>query len=334
MFLKDIKLTKTVLITGGCGYIGSHIARAFKFHDHTTQVIVIDRVKREHTLKDVDVFVEADFADEIGIQTLIKYNPGVIVHCAGTSLVGPSMADPAEYYDNNVIKTILMLNIIKQFKTKPVILFSSSASVYGEPRSIPITEDHELQPISPYGNTKLAIERILADYDRAYKIPSVCFRYFNAAGAMPGTADLGQESGATHIIARALEASIAGRAFTLYGSDYPTPDGTCIRDYVHVWDLAKAHVDSVDYMVKNPGAYVFNLGTKQGTSNQQIVDYIAERYGFKTVDREPRRSGDPAELVADPTKATLAIGWNPGYSDIGTIIDTAYTWYSKQNMLP
>jgi len=328
-------MSKRIVVTGGCGYIGSHVARAFK--QNGDEVFIIDRVKREHTLKDIDGFYISDFADDDALATILDLNPDVIVHCAGTSLVGPSMTNPGEYYNNNISKTIRMLNWVKDFKKKPLIMFSSSASVYGQPDKLPITEHTRKNPISPYGNTKAMTEEILKDFWGAYALPSVCFRYFNAAGAMPITTDLGQEPDATHIVARVLEASIAGRAFTINGGDFSTPDGTCIRDYVHVWDIAQAHLKAVDYILPawldgtpNVGASIFNLGTNTGVSNKQIVDYVMEHYGLSFVNYGPVRWGDPAELVADATEARLKLKWEPKYSDIATIIDTAYKWYSSQ----
>lgn len=326
-------MNKTVVVTGGCGYIGSHVARAFK--QRGDRVIVIDRVKRDHTLKDVDGYTISDFVSEESLATIIDLQPDVIVHCAGTSLVGPSMTDPAEYYENNIVKTIAMLNVIKSMDKKPLIMFSSSASVYGVPTRLPIAEMDSKGPISPYGNTKYMTELILRDYCSAYGINSVCFRYFNAAGAEPFSFDLGQEPGATHIVARALEASLRGRAFTVNGDDYNTPDGTCIRDYVHVWDIATAHakasefVDSVTDENTTAMALIFNLGTNTGVSNKQIVDYVYGRYGLSHVNFGPRRAGDPDELIADATHAKELLGWEPEFSDIETIIDSAYRWYSS-----
>ena len=325
-------MTRRIIVTGGCGYIGSHVARAFKLNGDN--VIIIDRVQREHTLKDIDGYHISDFADDSSLATIFDYQPDVIVHCAGTSLVGPSMSDPGEYYDNNIVKTIKLLNYIKDFDKKPLVLFSSSASVYGQPDKLPITEYTRKNPISPYGNTKSMTEEILKDYWGAYALPSMCFRYFNAAGAMPGTADLGQEPEATHIVARVLEASLANRAFTINGGDFLTPDGTCIRDYVHVWDIAQAHVRGVEYLYKfsdipNVGASVFNLGTNVGVSNKQIVDYVFDKYGLPFVNYGPTRWGDPAELVADATEAREKLKWVPEYSDIETIIDSAYVWYTR-----
>jgi UDP-glucose 4-epimerase len=322
-----------VIVTGGCGYIGSHVARAFK--QNGDSVIIIDRVRRDHTLKDIDGWHIGDFADDAGLAVMHDYNPDVIVHCAGTSLVGPSMDNPGEYYDNNVAKTIKMLNWVKDFKKRPVIMFSSSASVYGDPDVLPCKEYDDIKPISPYGATKAMTERMLQDYWGAYALRSMCFRYFNAAGAEPFTFDLGQEPEATHLVARALEASIAGRAITINGGDFDTKDGTCVRDYIHVWDIARAHVLGADYMLKvnpipNSGAFVFNLGTNTGTSNKEIVDYVVDNYGIRFVNFGQKRLGDPPELIADAGEANEKLDWTPQYSTISTIIDSAYKWYTRQ----
>lgn len=330
-------MPKTIIVTGGCGYIGSHVARAFKRDDPQNRVHVIDRVKRDHTLKDIDGYLIDDFASDESLATIISLQPDVIVHCAGTSLVAPSMTDPGEYYENNISKTVRLLNVLRNLQKKPYILFSSSASVYGEPESVPIAEDAEIQPISPYGATKAMTERILTDYAAAYGICSVCFRYFNAAGAEPFAHDLGQEPGATHIVARVLEASINKTDFTLYGNDYDTEDGSCIRDYVHVWDLAIAHLKGVEYLDNlyqdsldvTAGCYVFNLGTNTGISNWEIVKYVCNKYGLDSLLVQSRRHGDPAVLIANANKASVELYWEPKYSQMETIIDTAYKWYTS-----
>ena len=325
-------MNRTVVVTGGCGYIGSHIARAFQELEGD-RVYIIDRVQRDHTLKNIDGYLIADFASDESLAFIINIAPDVIVHCAGTSLVGPSMTDPSEYYNNNIGKTIKMLDVVKEMPKRPVILFSSSASVYGEPDTWPITEETAVHPISPYGNTKAITETILKDYARAYCVESICFRYFNAAGAEPTHFDLGQEEGATHIVARVLEASLANRAFTINGSDYDTVDGTCIRDYVHVWDIAVAHIRGVAYTERDAPsdvvAEVFNLGTNTGISNKQIVDYVAENYGLPFVNYGPNRPGDPDCLVADASKAANLLGWTPQYSTLTQIVESAYHWYKN-----
>jgi UDP-glucose 4-epimerase len=322
---------KNIVVTGGCGYIGSHVARAFKQRgDHVT---VIDQVQRNHTLKDVDAYFIGDFVSNGALSVLIHAEPDVIVHCAGTSLVGPSIDNPNEYWDNNVAKLLTFMDVVKTLPKKPLILFSSSASVYGEPEILPIPETHKVAPISPYGNTKATCERIFHDYYVAYAVPSVCFRYFNAAGAEPHNYDLGQEQGATHIVARILESAINKNQFDLYGNNYDTPDGTCIRDYVHVWDLARAHVMASNTDINQggwTGAQIINLGTGQGISNRQIIDYVTKQYGFDNIGVMPKRIGDPAKLVASATQAESLIGWRPEFSDLHTIVDSAYLWYTRR----
>jgi UDP-glucose 4-epimerase len=320
-----------ILITGGCGYIGSHIARALKQHDSNNHVYTIDRERRDHTLKNVDGFLHADYASKQSLLWISELEPDVIVHCAGSSLVGESMINPAEYYENNVAKTITLLTHIKDFKKKPLILFSSSASVYGNPVQLPVYEADPKLPISPYGVSKHVTERLLSDYHAAYNIPSVCFRYFNAAGAEPFTHDLGQAPGASHIIARILEAKIADRTFVLNGIDYNTPDRTCIRDYIHVWDLADAHLRAIEWMNKQENTYaaVMNLGTQHGISNQEIIDYVALNYGGVDVAVGPRRPGDPDRLVANADVAYTLLKWKPNYSTINQIVDSAYKWYTR-----
>jgi UDP-glucose-4-epimerase GalE len=258
---------KKVVVTGGCGYIGSHIAKALKLQGY--YVIIVDNVRRDHTLKYSDNFVIADYASEDTYTMLLKEQPDAIVHCAGTSLVGPSVLNPAEYYHNNVEKTIQFLSFIRVLPKTPSIVFSSSAAVYGNPQFGLITEKNPFAPMSPYGQTKAIIEQILSDFNTAYNIPYVALRYFNACGA-DLDAELGQEPGATHIIARILEARINNTEFVLYGKDYNTKDGTCVRDYIHVVDLAEAHILAIKYLLNGGESIAMNLGTGSGISNRQI----------------------------------------------------------------
>ena len=317
-----------IVITGGCGYIGSHISRYLKQNNENCQIYVIDRERRDHTLKGIDGFLHTDYVSKQSLLWLDEIQPHVIVHCAGDISVGESVSNPAKYYENNVAKTITFLNHVKNYKKKPLILFSSSASVYGNPNRVPLLETDQAQPISPYGHTKHIIEVVLQNYNQAYGLPSVCFRYFNAAGAEPVNYNLGQEPGAGHIVARLLESKINDREFTLNGIDYSTPDKTCIRDYVHVWDLADAHHRAMHWNTNNQAA-IFNLGTNKGISNQEIIDYVNLKYGLVNVLIGPRRPGDPDQLVADATLANTVLGWNPHYSTIDQIVDSAYRWYTR-----
>jgi len=317
-----------IVITGGCGYIGSHINRYLKQHIENSSVYVIDRERRDHTLKNADGFLHADYVSKQSLLWLDELQPDVIVHCAGDISVGESVSDPAKYYDNNVAKTITFLNHVKDYKKKPLVLFSSSASVYGNPDHVPLVETDRVKPITPYGHSKDIIEVVLQNYNKAYGLPSVCFRYFNAAGAEPNNFDLGQDPGANHIIARLLESKINDQYFTLNGTDYDTPDRTCIRDYIHVWDLADAHYRAIQWNTDSRWA-VFNLGTKEGISNQQIIDYIILNYGPVKVQTGPRRPGDPDQLVADASLAQNILKWQPRYSTLDKIVDSAYKWYTR-----
>jgi UDP-glucose 4-epimerase len=317
-----------IIITGGCGYIGSHIARYLKQNNENCQIYIIDRERRDHTLKNVDGFLHTDYVSKQSLLWLDEIQPDVIVHCAGDISVGESVLDPAKYYENNVAKTITFLNHVKDYKKKPLILFSSSASVYGNPDHVPLVETDRVRPISPYGHTKDIIEVVLQNYNQAYGLPSVCFRYFNAAGAEPNNYDLGQEPGAGHIIARLLESKINDKDFTLNGLDYNTPDRTCIRDYIHVWDLADAHNRAIHWNT-NSRAAIFNLGTNKGISNQEIIDYVNLHYGPIRVLLGDRRPGDPDQLIADAAFAKRVLGWQAKYSSLNQIIDSAYRWYTN-----
>jgi len=318
-----------IVITGGCGYIGSHISRYLKQHNENCGVYIIDRERQDHTLKNVDGFLHADYVAKQSLLWLDELQPDVIVHCAGDISVGESVSDPAKYYDNNVAKTITFLNHVKDYKKKPLVLFSSSASVYGNPDHVPLVETDRVKPITPYGHSKDIIEVVLQNYNQAYGLPSVCFRYFNAAGAEPHNYDLGQAPGAGHIIARLLESKIQDQSFTLNGVDYATPDRTCIRDYIHVWDLADAHYRAIKWNTDGRWA-VFNLGTNSGISNQQIVDYVKQNYGDIDIQIGPRRPGDPDQLVADAALARAVLKWQPYYSTLNQIVDSAYKWYTRE----
>lgn len=314
----------TIIVTGVSGYIGGTIALQLKDAGHT--VYGIDkREPPKHLLGLCDRFLLQDFASDVALSWIIPKQPEAIMHCAGTSLVGPSIANPSEYYNNNVVKTLKLLDIIKNSLPRTRFVFSSSAAVYGTPFMTPCHEVDPKEPISPYGESKLMVEQMLASYHRAYGLDYVAFRYFNACGADP-RARHGQEFSATHIIARVLESIRDGQPFTLNGNDYPTADGTCVRDYVHVSDIANAHILTLDKKIK---ADVYNLSTGQGTSNQQIIDRACEITG-KSVDMTigEHRIGDPADLTANADKFFHDSGWQPAYS-LDDMIRHAWAWYAR-----
>jgi len=272
-----------------------------------------------------DRFYQEDFAKPWGLKLLDEFEPQAIIHCAGSSLVGPSLARPADYYNNNFVKTKTLLDRIRERRLNTRVIFSSSAACYGEPVITPCQEEDPCEPISPYGQSKLMIEWMLRSYRRAYGLDFIAFRYFNACGA-DSQARHGQVAGATHIMARVLECLRDDREFTLNGTDYDTTDGTCVRDYVHVEDIADAHVQAIDRAI---AADVYNLGTKTGASNREIIT-TAERITGRTlrVVEGGRREGDPAQLTASADRWHRVVGWSPRFS-LDDMISHAWAWYTR-----
>lgn len=312
-----------VIVTGAAGYIGGQIALQLRDAGHA--VTGIDRRPLPAHLVGVMEFVQADFDSDESYRRLVELRPDAVVHCAGTSLVGPSIKAPSDYYQNNVVKTMNLLHIMMAAVPKSRFIFSSSAAVYGEPIMTPCHEVDPKEPISPYGESKLMTEMILESYRRAYGLDYVAFRYFNACGADPQGRH-GQEPGATHVIARVLESIRDGQEFTLYGDRYPTGDGTCVRDYIHVEDIAKAHILALNSAVP---AGVYNLGSSQETSNRQIIA-AAERVTGQTVNVTvgPQRAGDPPVLSASADKfAKVAGSWQQ--HDLDAMIRHAWAWYVR-----
>jgi UDP-glucose 4-epimerase len=313
-----------VIVTGAAGYIGGQTMLALR--DQGMTVIGIDiRSLPQHLESIPDRFYQEDFASKHGLSRILEHRPTAVIHCAGTSLVGPSISDPESYYRNNFVKTKSLADYVVKYAPRTRIVFSSSAAVYGEPVITPCQESDPPMPVSPYGESKLMIEMMLAAYHKAYALDYVAFRYFNACGA-DSQVRHGQEPGATHIIARVLESLRDDREFTLNGSDYATQDGTCIRDYVHVEDIAQAHHMAV-YDVVPSGVY--NLGTSVGASNREIMtaaENITDRdlrYVMGT-----RRTGDPAVLTAASQRFNLVTGWVPRYN-LHEIIQHAWAWYVR-----
>ncbi len=315
-----------VIVTGSAGYIGGQTALLLKDAGH--EVYGIDRRHPpKHLLGVCDGFLFQDFASDVALSWIIQKQPDAIIHCAGTSLVGPSMTDPAEYYNNNVAKTLKLLDIVKNSMPRCKFIFSSSAATYGEPIMNPIHEVDPKEPVSPYGESKLMIDMMLESYHRAYGLDYVSFRYFNACGADPKGRH-GQEPGATHIIARVLESIRDQKDFVLNGNDFPTEDGTCVRDYVHVDDIARAHVLALYHKIP---AGVYNLGSSMGTSNHGIIEAaLDETQQPLNVVVGKRRAGDPPVLTASSEKFNLIAGaWR--HYELDDMIQHAWNWYVRQD---
>ena len=313
-----------VIVTGGAGYIGGQTVLALLDAGHS--VFAIDRVwAPDHLEHSGAKWLIGDFAGEVALRAIETFQPDAIIHCAGTSLVGPSMTDPEEYYDNNFVKTKTLCDFLLKLESRPRVIFSSSAATYGNPVMTPCQEVDPTEPISPYGQSKLMIDWMLQSYHRAYALDYVSFRYFNACGA-DSQARHGQRSGATHIIARVLESIRDNALFTLNGTDYPTPDGTCVRDYIHVEDLAHAHVLACQSGIPFG---VYNLGTNSGHSNREIITMAEQVTGRRVnLGYGVARSGDPAVLTADANKFINMSGWKPQFN-LEEIITHAWSWFNR-----
>jgi UDP-glucose 4-epimerase len=321
--LKD-NMTNYVIVTGAAGYIGGQTA--LMLQDQGYKVIGIDLEPVPELLKEVFAdYIQQDFADQFVLDAIKRIEPTAIVHCAGTSLVGPSLANPSYYYHNNFVKTKILADFLVDAKISTRLIFSSSAAVYGDPVMTPCTEFDPPVPISPYGESKLMAEIMLNSYHQAYGLDSVIFRYFNACGA-DHLARHGQTDDATHIMARLLKSIKDNHPFVLNGNSYPTADGTCVRDYVHVEDIAQAHILAIDPAIPSG---VYNLGNNIGTSNQEVIDmasFVTNCTPQINVGKE--RLGDPVELSADSSRFRKAAGWTPKYT-LKAMVQHAWAWYNR-----
>lgn len=323
----SINLRKTLLVIGGCGYIGSHMVKCLL--DAGYRVVVLDDLSggyRDALLG--GELVVGDFGERALLDDLFgsRRFDGVL-HFASLIQVGESVRDPARYYRCNMAKVLILLEAMRDHQV-PALVFSSSAAVYGEPHRIPIDESHPCQPINPYGMTKHVVETMLRDFAHAYGLRAVALRYFNAAGADP-LGRLGERhQPETHLIPLALQAALGARAqLMVFGRDYDTPDGTCIRDYVHVDDLADAHLLALEYLWDGGDSTAFNLGNGAGFSVQQVIDTVTVVSGMPVpLEEGARRTGDPARLVADAARARQMLGWTPRYGDLETIVRHAWRW--------
>jgi UDP-arabinose 4-epimerase len=321
-----------VLVAGGAGYIGSHTCKALDAAGFLP--VVYDNLSTGHRdLVRWGPLVEADLFDKDALaRTFREHHPVAALHFAACAYVGESVADPAKYYLNNIVGALHLLDAVRSADNVPIV-FSSTCAVYGETQSLPITEDTPLAPLSPYGRTKLAIEQALSDYAVAYGLRFLCLRYFNAAGCDP-EGEVGEShEPETHLVPRALLAAL-GRLeeLTIYGNDYPTPDGTAIRDYIHVCDLADAHVAALRFLLAGGKNAAINLGTGVGLSVHQILQAIARVTGLGVPSRiAPRRPGDPAVLVADNSRARRTLGFSTARSNLDNIVRTAHAWLARTN---
>lgn len=317
-----------ILVTGGAGYIGSHACKELKRSGFNP--VVFDNLSTGHRrFVKWGPFIEGDIRNSAQLERILQEsNARAVMHFAASTCVGESVQEPYKYYDNNVCGTLSLLNAMVRVGCNRLV-FSSTCAIYGEPSAIPISETTPAMPINPYGASKFMVERILSDFRNAHNLQSTCLRYFNACGAdLEG--ELGEDRTLeTHLIPRAM-LSILGRIqnFELFGSDYPTPDGTAVRDYIHVADIAIAHVQAVRRLFEGSDGISVNLGAGRGYSVREVVDAIAAETKISApVIKASRRKGDPAVLIADITCARRYLNFNPQYSDLSTIVHSAWAWH-------
>ncbi|MEO1375648.1 MAG: UDP-glucose 4-epimerase GalE [Cyanobacteria bacterium J06635_10] len=325
----------TILVTGGAGYIGSHTVNALKQAGY--EVLILDNLVYGHRDLVEQVLkvelIQGDTGDRDLLDNLFKSREiAAVMHFSAYAYVGESVSDPAKYYRNNVIGTITLLEAMLAASVKKFV-FSSTCATYGVPEVVPIPEDHPQNPINPYGATKLMVERILSDFNDAYDFKSVRFRYFNAAGADPSGL-LGEDHNPeTHLIPLVLQAALGKReSISIFGTDYPTSDGTCVRDYIHVSDLADAHVLGLEYLLKGGDSAFFNLGNGNGFSVKEVIETARQVTGkdIKAVECD-RRPGDPPALIGSAEKARKILGWQPQYPNLKEIMIHAWEWHQKRH---
>jgi UDP-glucose 4-epimerase len=321
----------TILVTGGAGYIGSHMVYALV--DAGEPVVVLDNLSTgfDWAIPKAAQLVVGETGDQALVASLIKqHNIEAIIHFAASIVVPESVAEPLRYYRNNTVNSRALIECAVQGGVKHFV-FSSTAAVYGEPDHSPVSEDDRLMPMSPYGSSKLMTEIMLRDASAAHGLKHVILRYFNVAGADPQARTGQSTKGATHLIKTAVETALGRRnGMSVFGTDYPTPDGTCMRDYIHVTDLVRAHSDALTYLRDGGQSVTMNCGYGRGFSVLEVIDTVKRVSGvdFK-VDLAPRRPGDPAQIVARSDKARQTLGWQPQLDDLGTIVQHALAWERK-----
>ncbi len=320
-----------ILVIGGAGYIGSHMVRLLK--ENGLPFLVFDNIENGHKAAIGDApLVIGDLRSKADLKAVFEANPNidVVMHFAAYISVGESVREPYKYWDNN---TTGVLNLVQTMREHGInkLVFSSTAAVYGEPHYVPIDEAHPKVPTSPYGDSKLAVEKILRDYDTGYGFKSVCLRYFNASGAHPD-GDIGEDHAPEeHLVPLAIAAAMGRRpSLKVFGTDYETPDGTCIRDYIHVCDLATAHLAAVEHLRAGGDSRQYNLGNGVGFSIREVLDAVEKATGYPVpAEDADRRPGDAARLIAGSDAIRKAWGWQPKYPDLETIIRHAWTWHER-----
>lgn len=319
-----------ILVIGGAGYIGSHMAKYL--HDCGRQAVILDNLIYGHReFARWGTFIEGDMADaDLLDRIFTDFDIEAVMHFAAFSLVGESVTDPARYYRNNIAATLTLLEAMRRHDVDTFI-FSSTCAVYGVPERLPLTEDHPRRPINPYGRTKLAVEGMLEDFSAAYGLKYACLRYFNAAGADEG-GEIGEwHVPETHLIPLVLDAACGRReSVSVFGSDYQTGDGTCVRDYIHVTDIAQAHVSALDHLKSGGAGGAFNLGNGSGYSVREVIETARRVTGREIpVTEAERRAGDPPVLVGSADRARDVLGWRPKFGDLETIIASAWKWHQR-----
>lgn len=320
----------SVLIVGGAGYIGSQTAKLVA-RAGLTPVVLDNLVYGHESAVKWGPFLKGDLADSALVDRVLQEHAVTsVIHFAAYAYVGESVTNPRKYFRNNVVNTLNLLDAMVDRGIRDIV-FSSTCATYGEPSKVPIAEDHPQSPVNPYGESKLMVEKILQWYQGAYGLRFAALRYFNAAGADPD-GELGEEHDPeTHLIPLAIDAALGrGSELSIFGTDYPTPDGTAVRDYIHVADLADAHILALQHLTGGGTSLKLNLGTGQGHSVREVITAVEKISGRKVPARETgRRAGDPPALVADPKKARDVLGWQPKYAAIETIVEHAFRWQSR-----
>jgi len=316
-----------ILVTGGAGYIGSHTAEVIEKSGHTPTIY--DNLSAGHRWAvGSKTLIEADLADKLSIQRAIEqYHIEAVIHFAAHTYVGESVRDPRKYFQNNAVNSLNLLDVMLDLGVK-YIVYSSTCAIYGDPEKLPISEEHPQRPVNPYGESKLFIERALHWYEKAYGLRWVALRYFNAAGA---SGQLGEcHDPETHLIPLAIEAALTGVPLSVFGTDYPTEDGTAVRDYIHVEDLADAHLSALKYLLKEGTSRAFNLGTGKGHSVREVLQTVERVSKMAAPHRAAeRRPGDPPILVADNRAAVELLRWTPTRSSLREIVESAWLWHAR-----